>query len=46
VPYSLIERTAERGFLLMAQSLDIAVCAWGAIGGEMLPLIDNLRAQA
>ena len=33
VPFSLIERTPEREFLPMAQSLDIAVCAWGAIGG-------------
>ena len=36
VPYSLIERTPEREFLPMAQSLDIAVCAWGAIGGGVL----------
>ena len=36
VPFSLIERTPEREFLPMAESLDIAVYAWGAIGGGVL----------
>ena len=36
IPYSLIERTPERELLPMAGSLDIAVTAWGSLGGGVL----------
>jgi len=36
VPYSLIERTVEREFLPMAQALELAVTAWGPLGGGLL----------
>ncbi|MBK7543611.1 MAG: aldo/keto reductase [Candidatus Competibacteraceae bacterium] len=34
--YSLIERTPERDLLPMARALDIAVTAWGPLGGGLL----------
>jgi aryl-alcohol dehydrogenase-like predicted oxidoreductase len=34
--YSLIERTSERELLPMAEELDLAVTAWGALGGGVL----------
>lgn len=36
VEYSLIQRTVERDLIPMANALDIAVTAWGAIGGGVL----------
>lgn len=36
VPYSLVERTVERELLPMAQALDLAVTAWGPLGGGLL----------
>jgi len=36
IQYSLIERTSERELLPMAQALDIAVTAWGPLGGGLL----------
>lgn len=36
IEYSLIQRTVERELLPMARSLDIAVTAWGALGGGVL----------
>ena len=36
VEYSLIQRTVERELLPMARSLDLAVAAWGPLGGGML----------
>ncbi|MFO7653729.1 MAG: aldo/keto reductase [Candidatus Krumholzibacteriia bacterium] len=34
--YSLLERTAERELLPMAQALDLAVTTWGSLGGGFL----------
>lgn len=36
IQYSLIERTPERDLLPMARALDIAVTAWGPLGGGLL----------
>jgi len=36
IEYSLIQRTVERDLIPMANALDIAVTAWGAIGGGVL----------
>jgi aryl-alcohol dehydrogenase-like predicted oxidoreductase len=36
IEYSLIQRTVERELLPMARALDLAVCAWGPIGGGVL----------
>ncbi|GJQ63985.1 MAG: oxidoreductase [Melioribacteraceae bacterium] len=36
IQYSLIQRTAERDLLPMANSLDVAVTPWGAIGAGLL----------
>jgi aryl-alcohol dehydrogenase-like predicted oxidoreductase len=36
IQYSLIERTAERELLPMAKALDVAVTAWGPLGGGTL----------
>ena len=36
IQYSLIERTSERDLLPMARALDIAVTAWGPLGGGLL----------
>lgn len=36
IEYSLIQRTVERELIPMANDLDIAVTAWGAIGGGVL----------
>jgi aryl-alcohol dehydrogenase-like predicted oxidoreductase len=36
IEYSLIERTAERDLLPMAEALGLAVTPWGAIGGGVL----------
>ncbi|MFO1352806.1 MAG: aldo/keto reductase [Gammaproteobacteria bacterium] len=36
IEYSLIERTAERELLPMAQSLDLAVALWGIVGQGVL----------
>jgi len=36
IEYSLIQRTVERELLPMARSLDLAVTAWGPIGGGVL----------
>jgi aryl-alcohol dehydrogenase-like predicted oxidoreductase len=36
VEYSLVQRTIERELLPMARSLDLAVTAWGALGGGVL----------
>jgi aryl-alcohol dehydrogenase-like predicted oxidoreductase len=36
VPYSLIEREVERELLPMAREFDMAVTAWGAVGGGVL----------
>lgn len=36
IEYSLIERTPERELLPMARAFDMAVTAWGAIGGGVL----------
>ncbi len=36
IEYSLIQRTVERELIPMANALDIAVTAWGAIGGGVL----------
>jgi len=36
IEYSLIERTVERELIPMAKSFDMAVTAWGAIGGGIL----------
>lgn len=36
IEYSLIQRTVERDLTPMAEALDIAVTAWGAIGGGVL----------
>jgi aryl-alcohol dehydrogenase-like predicted oxidoreductase len=36
LPYSLIDRGAERGLLPMAKSFDLAVCAWGMLEGGAL----------
>ncbi|GAB4368190.1 MAG: aldo/keto reductase [Deltaproteobacteria bacterium] len=36
IEYSLIQRTVERELIPMANELDIAVTAWGAIGGGVL----------
>src|SRR5574341_613339 len=36
IPYSLIERTPERELLPMAEALDLAVTAWGTLGGGVL----------
>jgi aryl-alcohol dehydrogenase-like predicted oxidoreductase len=51
VPYSLVERAAERDLLPMAQSLDLAVTAWSPLGDGVLsgkygtgrPLPDDTR---
>lgn len=36
IEYSLIQRTVERDLTPMARALDLAVTAWGAIGGGVL----------
>ena len=36
IEYSLIQRTVERELLPMARALDLAVTAWGPIGGGVL----------
>jgi len=36
IQYSLVERTPERELLPMAKALDIAVTAWGPLGGGVL----------
>src|SRR5215204_5756128 len=36
VPYSLIERSAERELLAMAQALELTVTAWSPLGGGLL----------
>ncbi len=36
VPYSLVERAAERELLPMARSLDLAVATWGPLGAGLL----------
>ena len=36
VPYSLIERSAERELLPMAQALELTVTAWSPLGGGLL----------
>lgn len=36
VQYSLVERTPERELLPMARNLDLAVTAWGVLGGGVL----------
>jgi len=36
VPYSLVERAAERELLPMARSLDLTVTAWGPLGAGLL----------
>jgi len=36
VPYSLVERTVERGLLPMARALDLAVTTWAPLGGGLL----------
>ncbi len=36
IPYSLIERTPERELMPMARELDLAVTAWGPLGGGTL----------
>jgi len=36
VPYSLIERAAERDLLPMARALELTVTAWGPLGGGLL----------
>lgn len=36
VPYSLVERAAERELLPMARSLDLTVAAWGPLGAGLL----------
>jgi aryl-alcohol dehydrogenase-like predicted oxidoreductase len=36
IEYSLIERTVERELIPMAHALDLAVLAWGPIGGGVL----------
>lgn len=36
VEYSLVQRTPEREYLPMAQNLDIALLAWGPLGGGIL----------
>jgi len=36
IEYSLIQRTVERELLPMARTLDLAVTAWGPIGGGVL----------
>jgi len=46
VEYSLIQRTVERELLPMARALDLAVTAWGAIGGGVLTGKYNPDADA
>ncbi len=46
VEYSLIQRTVERELLPMAHALDLAVAAWGPIGGGMLTGKYNADAGA
>jgi aryl-alcohol dehydrogenase-like predicted oxidoreductase len=36
VPYSLVERSAERELLPMAQALELTVTAWSPLGGGLL----------
>jgi aryl-alcohol dehydrogenase-like predicted oxidoreductase len=36
VPYSLVERAAERELLPMARALDLTVAAWGPLGAGLL----------
>lgn len=36
LPYSLVDRGAERELLPMAKSVDLAVCAWGMLEGGAL----------
>lgn len=36
VPYSLVERSAERDHLPMARALDVSVTTWGPLGGGLL----------
>ena len=36
VPYSLLERSVERELLPMARALELAVAAWGPLGGGLL----------
>ncbi|MBZ0272051.1 aldo/keto reductase [bacterium] len=36
IEYSLIQRAPERELLPMANAMDLAVCAWGPIGGGLL----------